>query len=375
MKFISAEIFETKLPFRLGFKHALAERKFGHTIFIRLRAESGACGWGEVVPRDYLTGESIQSCWDDIINLWWPAVRELEFSLDAASVCNTLNPLYLQADQMRRTAAFAGIDLAVYDGVSTVVGKSLHEFLGLGATDRSFNLSAPLGGSSSSGVRRKALLFKLLGFNDYKIKLGMGIDREVTAAARKVIGSGRDLRADANAGWSVDKAISALADISEYGISSIEQPVADIAGLAKVRAESGVRVMADESLCTLSDARELIEAKAADIWNIRLAKIGGFSGLFSMLELAGENNIALHLGSLVGETSLLQAAGRIAAATADFAHVEYSFPRIFLKPDPFRGGPAGYFGKGSMQTSGTGLGVCVHPKSLGKVCLRKLTLD
>ncbi len=373
MRIQRVELFELEIPFRFSFRHALADRKCGNIILLRLVAEDGTLGWGEIVPRAYLTGESISSAWEDILSLWWPALRDTDFSTDYAAFSAQLHEFYLQADAARKTASYAGVDLALHDLAAKINGKSLVEFIGGKA--KKVRLSAPLGGGKGKKTALKAILFRALGFTDFKVKTGLGHDRETLSLVRRYIGADKDLRVDSNGGWSIDQALAAADTLRAFSVSSVEQPVDNIEDLARFRKESGLRVMADESLCTLADARALIDMGAADLWNVRLAKVGGFTGMRAMIKLAGANNIALHLGSLVGETSLLQAAGRAASTLTDFTHVEYAFPRLFLKPDPFRGGPAGYFGVGSAQVSNPGLGVYLSSPSLGKTCKRKLTLD
>src|SRR5204863_4999264 len=111
------------------------------------------------------------------------------------------------------------------------------------------------------------------------------LDRLAIIAA--VLGPDLPLRLDANGAWPVDQAIARLKEMRDrFNIESVEQPIAagtgdaegDLAGLRRVRAEAGVKVMVDESLCTLDDGRRIIDAGAADIFNIRIGKCGGLLG-------------------------------------------------------------------------------------------------
>ena len=99
-------------------------------------------------------------------------------------------------------------------------------------------------------------------------------------------------------------------------MAAIEQPVPvkDLEGMKRVRAESGIPVMADESLVTLEQARQLIELGACDYFNIRLSKNGGITGSLAIAKLAHEAGIKIQVGAQVGETGILSAAGRTFAA-------------------------------------------------------------
>lgn len=372
MRIFSLQMRQVRIPFRFSFRHALAERRQADSIIISLHSRCGVTGWGEAVPRAYLTGESVDSVWDDIRTLWWPQLREIDFASDLPPT-TFLQKMYKEADYARKTAGYAAIDLAAHDLLARLNRKPLAEFMGF--IPRRVCLSAPLGGSSLRGVTRSARLFKWLGFREFKLKAGLCDDAANLRAVRAIVGAGADIRIDANAAWDAGWAVDELARLREFNISSVEQPCADVAGLARVRRETGLPVMADESICTTADARALLAAGAADIWNLRLAKNGGFCGLLNLLALAREHGVRLHLGTLVGETSLLAAAGRIAAGAAEFAHVEYGFPRILLRPDPFGGGPAGYFGTGNPPNRKPGFGVTADLRALEGVTLRKVTLS
>jgi muconate cycloisomerase len=101
--------------------------------------------------------------------------------------------------------------------------------------------------------------------------------------------------------------------MQRFNICSVEQPVPahDLEGMRRVREETGLAVVADESLCTLDDARRLISASAADVFNIRIAKCGGLLASTRLVRLAGDSGLRCQLGTLVGETGVLLRAAEI----------------------------------------------------------------
>jgi L-Ala-D/L-Glu epimerase len=110
-----------------------------------------------------------------------------------------------------------------------------------------------------------------------------------------------------------------------FNISSIEQPVParDLAGMRRVREATGVPVVADEALCSLQDGESLIASRAADLFNIRLGKCGGFLASLRLVDLAREAGLGCRLGTLVGETGILSRAGEIFGGRVEgFASLE-----------------------------------------------------
>jgi L-alanine-DL-glutamate epimerase-like enolase superfamily enzyme len=96
------------------------------------------------------------------------------------------------------------------------------------------------------------------------VKVGTADDAARLDAVRKAVGDEVALRADANGAWNAHEAIEQLQRLEQFKLAAIEQPVPakDLEGMKRVRAESGIPVMADESLVTLEQANQLIELGA-----------------------------------------------------------------------------------------------------------------
>jgi L-Ala-D/L-Glu epimerase len=396
LRFTQLELREVKIPFRFAFKHALAVRSEAHNLILTLHTNTGEIGYGEVIPRQYLTGESIESAWQDICSQYWPAIRGLNLS-SGQLPWQPLQPIFAWATSHRKTAAFAGIDLAVWDAWARTARRPGYALFGQ-RRPLAAPISGPLGAGSFRYLRRTAGIMKFLGFLHYKLKVGTIQDLAAVSLVRRVIGPRRDLRVDANGGWEEDQAITMAHELKQFGVSSVEQPIpaGNVQALARVQREGGLPVMADESLCTLVDAQTLLAEQAANIWNLRLAKVGGFTGMLAILQAAGYHlppalagplppnpgrakrppfyQPKIQLGVLVGETSLISAASRACLGLCPYLHVEYGFPRILLKIDPFRGDPGGYSGAGQPLSDAFGLGVSPRQRLLDQVTRRREVL-
>ena len=310
MQIRSAQIHRIRIPFKQSFGHALSERTHTEAIIVVLTDADGTTGCGEVLPRPYLTGETIQSVLDDhlppLLRAWLGRRFETK-----AEVVSALEEALGRAG--RRLATFCGLELALLDLAGKSIGFPVGEILG----DR---LGTPLEAGvvigfdlDTDALPKHCAMLRLAGRRHIKVKVGRDDDVERVRIIRKALGTSVPIRIDANGAWTVEQAIEVLQSLVEYQIESVEQPVpaADIEGMCQVRAAAGVPVMADESLCTLEDAQQLINMNAADIFNIRLGKCGGFLASLRLVRLARAAGLGCHLGTLVGETGILSRAAEI----------------------------------------------------------------
>jgi L-alanine-DL-glutamate epimerase-like enolase superfamily enzyme len=169
-------------------------------------------------------------------------------------------------------ATLCGFDLALLDAMGQSLCEPLETVLG-GMSGPSLPAGVIVGFEQpTEKVARYCATLRLSGKKHVKVKVGLEDDTERLAAIVKVFKT-LPLRLDANAAWTVDEAIERLGALQAVApIASIEQPVVadDIEGLRRIQAETGIAVMADESLRDLADAEQLIERQAASIFHVRL---------------------------------------------------------------------------------------------------------
>jgi len=134
--------------------------------------------------------------------------------------------------------------------------------------------------------------------------------------------------------------------------------------------------MADESLVTLADAEELITQQAADYFNIRVSKRGGLARSLAIARRAASAGIRVQVGSQVGETAILSAAGRhLAASLEEVAFVEGSYGALLLTEDISADGVRfGHRGEAPILT-GPGLGIRVLEDRLRKYARKIIELS
>ena len=311
MRVDSIQLHLVHIPFKNAFEHALKRRTEAETVSVTLRTAAGTLGVGEIAPRSYLTGETI----DRVLGETAPAQARRCLGLTLSTRDDVVTWLRGELDQVGRAlATFGGFELAILDAAGKEMGFRAADVLGRAAGPElpagiviGFEVATP-------ALNRHCALVRFAGKRHVKVKVGRADDLERLEIIARALGADLPLRLDANGAWSVPEAIERLKALrAKINIASIEQPVAghDLAGLRRVRVETGIKVMVDESLCSVEDGRRLIAAEAVDIFNIRVGKCGGLLGSLRLVELARAAGLGLHLGALVGETAVLSRAGEL----------------------------------------------------------------
>src|SRR4029077_7258821 len=98
-----------------------------------------------------------------------------------------------------------------------------------------------------------------------KVKVGDAAGLALVAAVRDAVGPEVGVRVDANGAGDVDTAGAMIARLPRNDLEYVEQPVATLDDLARVRRRVTVPVAADECVRTLDDARRLKALGAADV--------------------------------------------------------------------------------------------------------------
>ena len=137
-------------------------------------------------------------------------------------------------------------------------------------------------------------------------------DQARLEAVRDALGPRGQVRVDANGGWSVEEAVSAIGvlDRAAGGLEYVEQPVASVEDLAVVRRRVGVPIAADESIRRAADPYRVRDLEAADIAVLKVQPLGGVR---ACLRIAEDIGLPVVVSSAL-ETSVGIAAGVALAA-------------------------------------------------------------
>jgi L-alanine-DL-glutamate epimerase-like enolase superfamily enzyme len=309
LKITRVDIHPMDLALKEPFTIAIGTISAANDILIRIHTDAGIVGIGEACPALPITGETQEACLAVAKD-----IRKLVVGRDPTSIESILGscgPFFHTAPSV-----VAAYDMALYDIVGKLAGLPVFRLLGgekaTFETDRTVSISTP------EIMAAKAKAFLSRGFRTIKVKVGQEPATDVAriAAVREAVGPEATIRIDANQGWKVPQAVSALRQMEKYRIQFAEQPVVawDLAGLKTVKEESPIPVMADEAVFRPEDALKLVKAEACHYINIKLMKAGGIFNSIKISHVAECANIPCMVGCMNESRIALTAAAHCVAS-------------------------------------------------------------
>jgi muconate cycloisomerase len=383
---ISFEAFHVRVPLKRAIRHASHRRTETDNVVVRCTFPDGLVGYGEGVPRDYVTGETIDSVLQRLTQANLASQFQPTGEMAAAIDCAEAFRLPTEDDPrgIATHAARCAVELAYLDACGQRGGWPLAALTAVAAPelyeprDR-VRYSGVLTSSTGWKLRLATLAQSMYGFAQLKVKVGIAgqDDVERLRIVRKWAGSRMDLRVDANEAWTPENAAECIRALEPFRISCVEQPLrhehAD--QLPGLRRAVSVPVMLDESLCGMVDAEQAIAGGWCDVFNLRLSKCGGFLTSLRLAQRAKQAGLLCQLGCQVGETAILSAAGRhFASSVGGLRYLEGSYDGWLVREA--LGTTNLTFGRGgwARALSQPGLGVAINSAALERLTVRRVEL-
>ncbi len=296
-------IHELDIPFKQAFTHATVTRSTTESILVKAESLTGVVGVGEGCPREYVTGETIQTAMS-FFHSYRETWQQFKNFGDLQSWA-TKNSQLIDANP----ASWCAVELALFDCWGQENRQSIESFLNLQELTGQFQYSAVLGTENIHSFKKQASQFSALEFVDFKVKV-MGHlehDRQKIEFLKHLPIKNLRIRLDANNLWhTAAEAITYLKSL-EYPFFGIEEPlqVGDYDECGQITQQLGIPVIVDESFLR-EDQFEYLQADPQSwIINIRISKMGGLLRSLVIAAQAKAMGIPIIIGAQVGETSIL----------------------------------------------------------------------
>lgn len=363
-------VYRLQIPFSLPVSHNLAERGESEALLVMVESSEGIVGYGEGTPRQYVTGENIDSCMQAACELCGLLVQRQIGSLSELE--DLIDSIGASTAAVENPSALCAVELSILDLFARIAGVPLWNLFADTPAAEEFTYSAVIPMLEDE---------RLEGLLDYihsqqilyaKVKISdVEQGKKYVSCVRQRLGPGINIRVDANGAFSWQQALEfiEIGRAAGFNISAIEQPVPgnDFKGMKRVTLQGGIPVYADESFRNKYDLHMLLAERVCSGFNIRLSKCGGFRNSLKFYNTVRKHGFACQIGCHVGETAVLAAAGRhLAALCGEISFLEGSYSGHVLREDiSLENITFGIGGRASL-ISGTGLGITVDNEVLSR---------
>ena len=253
---------------------------------VRITTDDGIHGWGEGYGPSSLVKAGIE---------YFKPVVLGENALQEEKIWQKM---YLHSlDFARRgvlLAALSAIDIALWDikgkalkqPVSVLLGGRKREQVKPYATGLYFSNEEKL----SDKLAEEAVSYKELGFEAIKMKVGLGLKKDIknVEAVREAIGSDIELMVDANHAYSYREAFQLALSMEKYDISWFEEPVSpeNYDCYVQLRNKTNIPVAGGECEYLRTGFMNLFRPRCVDIAQPDICAAGGLTEVKKILSLA-----------------------------------------------------------------------------------------
>lgn len=318
MKITRLTVFQKNLPLKDPYWLSGGRLKFEvlDATFIKVETDTGVVGWGEGTPwgHTYVPahGPGIRSA----IETMAPAIigqdpRKLETIERAMDTCL---PGHLYAKQP--------VDLACWDIMGKITDLSIADLLG-----GKRNSGTPAASSVSSGEPDYMMniinTYRDLGYVAHSAKVGGSDTAKDIERIRHIEYQRRNdeiILYDVNRSWTRREASIVMNAVSDLGVT-FEQPGETLDDIEQIRKVTTSPISVDESLVTLRDATRIARDGIADVFGIKLNRVGGLTKARRMRDVALEHGIQI----------FVMATGGSVMADTEAAHLAQSIPDAFIQ--------------------------------------------
>lgn len=333
MRLRSISLIPIRIPLKEPFIISLGPLTHAENVFVRMETIDGIVGWGEASPFRTIHGESIHTCLaigEDI------ARRLIE------TECGDPEKLLGLMDQtvFGNNSIKSAFDSAFHDLLAQQKGVPLYKMLG-GTSSRTLQTDYTVSLSGREKMVSDAVWIRDHGFPVIKVKLGGDPHEDIRRiqSIRSAVGNGIRIRIDANQGWDLGGAITALQGMADLDIEHCEEPLPrwHFDRLPELRRHVSIPLMADESCFDEFDAQRLIGSNACEGINIKLGKSSGFLRAERIAKAAQQAALKLQVGGFLESRLGFSASAHFAMAHPEINCIDFDTPLMFTE-DPVQGG-------------------------------------
>jgi L-Ala-D/L-Glu epimerase len=370
-------VYQINLPFKMAFNHAKKRSPGAESVVVKIDAGS-VTGYGEGAPRNYVTGEDLQTASANVIGL----VNRPEFAWKFKEPSDIKNIVESLGAVKSRNAALCALETALIDTFARTSAKPAIDFFPQDNRAGTIHYAATIPLTQAEKTARFCDRINAGGIRSVRVKLGRNREENESSllTVRRICGPACDIRVDVNGAWSIDDFMNHLPLLGAAGVEIVEQPLPPgdphLPDAAAYAEREEMILMADEEACDMPQVERIIHDGHYRMVNVRLSKCGGIHASLAIVQTLRRAGVLFQIGCQLGESGILSAAGRtLSLLCADARYHDGSYDAFLLDENTTREDISFGFGGEAHLLGGSGFGFEVDPVRLLSLSNPNTTLE
>jgi len=287
------------------------------SVLVRLTDEEGRQGWGQSVPVETWTYETVETVDTTLRGYLAPAILGAD-PADLAEVHRRMERAIRPSFSVGQPLAKAAIDLACYDLWGKAAGCSVAELLG-GVRAPEVQLSWTVQSPTLAGAEQLLAQGRELGYSSYNVKIGYPqtpqYDRDLVRLVRGFAPEGFHW-ADANTSYDLDTALAMAPYLADAEFKALESPFPPnrIRDYQRLRRQGALPILMDEGIVSPVETAEFIALGMMDGIAMKVARCGGLWHASRIVTQLADAGLALFASGLTDPEWSLAASVHLFAA-------------------------------------------------------------
>lgn len=311
MKIKTISVYQVDLPLEYPYWLSGGRLKFEQldATLVRIETDDGLVGWGEGTPwgHTYVPAHGpgiragIETMAPFVIGLDPRRVLDVERAMDLAL------PGHLYAK--------SPIDMACWDIAGQAAGLPIADLMGGGSrTPRP--IASSVGAKSIEETQEVMERYRQRGYMAHSVKIGGDVERDIARIkdVENIRLPGEIVLYDVNRGWTRQQALRVMSACEDMNVM-FEQPCETLDDIAAISGKHASPVSVDETLVTLQDAARIARDGLAEVFGIKLNRVGGLTKAARLRDVALAHGIDMFVmatgGSVLADTEALHLAATI----------------------------------------------------------------
>ena len=271
------------------------------SIVVRLTDENGVQGWGQSVPIETWTYETVESVETTLRHYLAPTILGAEAS-DLAAIHARMDRAIRPSFSVGQPLCKAAVDLACYDLWGKETKRSAAALLG-GARARQVKLSWTVQSPTLTEAETQLALASTQGYDSFNIKIGYPqtpqYDLELVRTVCNFAPDGFHW-ADANTSYDVDTALAMAPKLADLGLKGLESPLPPnlIRGYQALTRQGALPILMDEGIVSPVEVAEFIALEMLDGIAMKVARCGGLWNASRIVTLLHESDLLVFASGL-----------------------------------------------------------------------------